>query len=41
MNQAEDDSDRRVVMLVIGGILLAFTIGVLILIIAAMSDWQH
>ena len=40
MREAEDDSDRRVVMLIIGGMLLAFTIGVAILVIATMSDWQ-
>jgi hypothetical protein len=42
MKQAEDDeSDRRVLMFIIGGLLLAFTIGVVILIVAAMTDWQR
>jgi len=34
------DTDRRMVFFVIGGILLAFTIGICILITALMLDWQ-
>lgn len=32
--------DRRMVFFVVGGILLAFTIGLCILITAMMLDWQ-
>lgn len=32
--------DRRMVFFVIGGILLAFTIGICILVTALMLDWQ-
>ena len=32
--------DRRMVFFVIGGILLAFAIGICILVTALMMDWQ-
>jgi hypothetical protein len=32
--------DRRILYFIIGGMLLAFSIGVVILMVAAMSDWQ-
>jgi hypothetical protein len=41
-SEVEDGSrvDRKMVLFVIGGILLAFTVGLCILVTALMIDWQ-
>lgn len=35
-----EDGDRRLIYFIVGGILLAFSIGLTMLIVALATDWQ-
>ncbi len=40
LRDEEEENDRRMIYFVIGGILLAFTIGFSFLVVAMVIDWK-